>query len=400
MSRRCDAGQIRGKGFLFMAVARECALDLLEECYSSRELWEVILTAIKQVILVSDLEGRIILASPTARQMLGFDPEELVGQTLCRLFISEDLVCLYPNILYLARKNQTFEGEVPVVHRDGTHSTCYMVVQPRLAAQPEDSRLVMCIQDIEEQRRLERAQARDHYQDLVKIAGGIAHEIRNPLVGVGGFLNRLFRSCEQAEELQRYYDLAVDNLRRIESLIRKVEYFVRLPRPYVQEVHVGQAVGEVLDSYLDEMTERSIDVHMDIEEFTLSVDKDLFARSLSILIENAMDSLNGGGRIEIRANAEGERRIIRVTDNGRGIAAEDLPYIFNPFFSTRPGRVGIDLALVKRIAETHGGCAGVHSEHGRGSVFFMNFPSHWGDPMRRVRLENDRAEASPRPHGN
>ncbi|MBP8645619.1 MAG: hypothetical protein KBH99_05810, partial [Syntrophobacteraceae bacterium] len=108
----------------------------------------------------------------------------------------------------------------------------------------------------------------------------------------------------------------------------------------------------------------------------------LLERVFSILLDNSLAALPHGGRVLVEGEADGTIFTVRFTDNGTGISPEHLPYIFNPFFSTKADGVGIDLALVKRIIEIHNGSVGVKSKVGDGTTFFLQLPLERRRPIR------------------
>ena len=368
-------------------------MDLLKSCCSSVELWEDLLSSIQQVILVSDLEGKILFASTTCAKELGFTPFELKGKDLSLIFTKEDLDCLYPNLLYLARKERTYEGEIMLHRKDGIRFMASMVVRPGF--DPDENRpiAIITIQNIDRLKQLEKVSPATYYQDLVKIASGIAHEIRNPLVGVGGFVNRLFRLCEASDDADKYYRFIMSNLSKIDNLIRKVEFFSQLPKPDLADAPLGAIIEDSLLPYMLSIDERKIGLEVRVEDIVLCLDRNLIARAISILVENALDAMPDGGRIAIRSEKIDDRCFIYVRDTGKGIAPADLPFIFNPFFSTKSDGAGIDLAVVKRIVESHGGSISVESEKGEGASFILHFPVERRRRIRVSLLEELEAEA-------
>jgi PAS domain S-box-containing protein len=369
-------------------------MKLIESCCTHQELWEVILSSIREAIIISDTEGCVLSASPVVEKMLGYKPHELEGENLAIVFAPDDISCLYANILHLAGKNRTFEGEVMLVRKDGSRFIGSMSVEAHIDTKRGTPIFLFCIQDVGRRKELEKTVAGSHYQDLIKIANGIAHEIRNPLVSLGGFLNRIYKTHSGDEELQKYYDISIKSLRRIENLIAKVELFAKLPRPHLEETRIRDVVEDLAHSYERELKKRKIDLRLAIADAHLLLDRNLIAKSLSIMIENAIQVLPGGGQIEILSSWEADHYELRISDNGPGISEADLPYIFNPFFSTRPDGVGIDLAVVKRVAETHGGCAGVVSSPGEGATFYLKLPVERRRSIRTTLLSEDSSQPS------
>ncbi|MCE5243828.1 MAG: ATP-binding protein [Syntrophobacteraceae bacterium] len=358
-------------------------MDLLKSCCSSVELWEDLLSSIQQVILVSNLEGTILFASTTSDKELGYTPRELTGRDLSLIFTREDLDCLYPNLLYLVRNDRAFEGELMLVRSDGTRFMAFMVVRPGF--DPDEGRpiAIVTIQNIDKLKHLEKIAPTTYYQDLVKIASGIAHEIRNPLVGVGGFVNRLVKTCDISGDAGRYYQVIMSNLSKIDNLIRKVEFFSQLPRPDFAEAPLVGVIDEALLPYMLTIEEHKVGLETRVDGTVLCVDRNLLARAVSILVENALDAMPDGGRITITNEVKGSHCFIHVQDTGKGIAAGDLPFVFNPFFSTKSDGAGIDLAVVKRIVESHGGSVEVRSNRGEGATFVLRFPM---ERRRRIRV--------------
>lgn len=357
-------------------------MNLLEACCSSPELWEELLLGIQPAIIVTDLTGNMLFVSPVAEKILKFAPTELQGKELAVIFTPEDISCLYPNILCTARKKKTFEGNVMLVRADGSRFIAYLTIRPYFERQAADAIIIFFIQDVSHQRELERLSNQTHYEDLVKLANGIAHEIRNPLVGIGGFLNRLFKSDEDLVGRQEYYGHIINNFSKIEKLVKKVQLFAQLPKPYFAQESTSGLIESAVHPYMDEIDKLQIDLVIEKSDFTIRVDKELVIRSISILIENALDALCDSGKIVVFCEQKYNEVVISVSDNGVGIPATDLPYVFNPFFSTKADGAGIDLAVVKRIMTSHGGCVDVSSKPNEGATFSLSFPVERRNPLR------------------
>ena len=349
-------------------------MNLLQACCDSRKVLDAVLSCIQDVIIVTDLEGQVLLCNPVVEKMFGFAPDELGGKNLSVLFTPEDLTRLYPNLLSIARRNKPFEGELVLMRRDRTRFFAFMVFRPCSDSGQGKSLIVISIRNIDKEKNPEKAFRDTHYEDLVKVADGIAHELRNPLVGIGGLLNRLYKSRSHILDHDRYYDGIIDNVKRLEGLVEKVEYFAHLPKPRLSEEFTEDLIEEALELHRQQIEKRKIYLTTRIEKAILFVDKHLVVRAVSILIDNALDALSEQGKMVIHSGTKDNQYGIQVTDTGSGISSEDLPYIFDPFFKTKPQGIGIDLAVVKRIMDGHGGHVEVRSEYGEGTTFSLFFP--------------------------
>lgn len=210
-----------------------------------------------------------------------------------------------------------------------------------------------------------------------------AHELRTPLTALSGSLEVLLRGSRDDPAAA---NLLVHGMRRdVARLIRLAEQLLNMKELYSPETLRYQDVK--LQSFLEEFAQQirslaggprivlSVDAPI-----TLSADPDALKQALFNLAENAIQHSGEESEIRIRAKATSSEAELRISDNGEGIQAEDLPHIFEAFYrgdrsrSRRRGGTGLGLALVQRIVETHGGRISVESELGRGSVFTLTLP--------------------------
>ena len=363
-------------------------MDLLDTCSGFPGLLDEVLSSISQALVLTDLEGRVIYANPLVKNVLGFRPEEFEGQSLSLVFTPEDLTNFYPNLLYMLRHDKPFEGEAMLIRSNGDRFFAFMILRPKSSLDRAKKIVVVSIRDIDKSKRLENAFRESHYEDLIKVANGVAHEIRNPLVGVGGFVNRLYRASQDSKNRDKYYDYIIKSLKRIEGLVKKVEFLVSLPKPYYTDENVPELVERAFQPYLEKIEAEKVSLSRRLEALTLLLDKDLIERAVSNLIENALEAVSQGGNILIRSETTEDHYIINVIDDGSGISPEDLPFIFNPFFSTKPDGAGIDLAVVKRIMESHGGRVEASSQKEEGTTISLFFPLERRRTIRTSRLED------------
>ncbi len=362
-------------------------MDITEICRDSQKLFEKVLSCIQNVIIITDTEGHILFANPIVEKVIGFTPDELTGKNFSLLFTPEDLTCLFPNLLYITNKNRTFEGEIMLIRKNKSRFFAFMIVQPCFDSYDGEAAIIISIQDIDKQKQLEKAFKGTNLKDLEKIANGIAHKLRNSLVGIGGFVDRLYKTCRSTNKHDEYYNYIYNSLKTVESLVKKVELFTQLPKPYFNEESIKELIEKTLQSYLQLIEEKGIKLIINVEEAIIYVDKELFIRALSIIIENSMDVLSEGGVIQIHSEKKSKQYKISITDNGSGISSKDLPYIFVPFFSTKPNGTGIDLAVVKKIVDSHTGYLEVKSKEGKGTTFNLHFPFERRRSIRTDLLE-------------
>ncbi len=354
----------------------------------SKELLETIFLNINHTVIVTNTEGTIHTANPYIEKVLGFSPDDLIGKNLSLIFTQEDLNYLYPNLLKMAGDNNTFKGELILTRKNGTRVYAMLTLYPVLNKDKDEDRLIIFIKDMDDHERKKNIIKKTHYDDLLKLSNGIAHEIRNPLVNIGGYLSRLYKSCRKVNKHDTYYYNIISSLKKIENIIKKVELFAHLPRPSFTRESIKELVEMAIKPYIQEIEDKKIDLSINVGATFLFLDKELFARLLSILIENSLEVLDKRGKIALSGKKRKKFFILSVSDAGSGISDKDLPYIFNPFFSTKPDGAGVDLTIVKQVMEYHYGKVKVISKEGEGTTFSLFFPLEKRSPIRISHIEH------------
>jgi len=344
---------------------------------------------IPHAVILSDISGKIVYANEHTKNIFGFSPAQLKGKPLSTLFTPEDMEFLYPNLLFLAKNNKQFQGELMLMKRNGIRFFAYLHMVPLLEA----GLTLYCLQDIDSTKRLKNIVHSGSYDDLIKMANGIAHEIRNPLVSIGGFINRIKRICELGEENLKNYQNVLTNLKRIETIVKKVQAFVTMPRPEFRPWNIRELVEAVLTSPEYEERVKGVKIKQRLSDTNVYVDRQLIEKVFSILLENSLDAIEAeNGEIEIYDERDDSFLKIYFKDNGVGISPTDLPYIFTPFFSTKAHGIGIDLATARKIIQAHNGLISVESHPALGTTFAITIPIERRRKIRRELLEEQGIE--------
>jgi hypothetical protein len=230
----------------------------------------------------------------------------------------------------------------------------------------------------EEIDRLHRTQMSraEHFATLGEMATGLAHEIRNPLAGISGVVEIIARDLpansparavvkDVRQEIAQINDILTDLLQtarphapviRLSDLNMTVEHTVMLARQQALSKPIEIILKK--DSSLPEVEHDSGQIH----EVVLN------------LLLNSIQAIDGPGRITIELERREDRAVVTVTDTGCGIAPEDLPNIFRPFYTTKGNGTGLGLSLARRIVEEHQGQIDVISTLGKGAQFTVQLP--------------------------
>jgi len=225
---------------------------------------------------------------------------------------------------------------------------------------------------------------------LGRLTSDVAHRIRNPLTAVGGFAHRL-EKIATGEKEKTYAGVMVTEVKRLEQILRDVLTFSREAKLCIERHPAEEIVNDVLALYKELCAEQSVQMEISIEENLPHVLMDInqAKQALDNLIMNALDVMPHGGTLSIRAEKEYLNSItyiaLRITDTGTGVPEDKLPFIFEPFFSTKDIQgTGLGLSITRKIMEEHGGFVKAESTEGKGSTFSLYFPYQSEEESRGV----------------
>lgn len=241
--------------------------------------------------------------------------------------------------------------------------------------------LVVLLRDITEVSRLELQLRRaDKLAALGTLAAGVAHEVKNPLHALGLNLHLLAEELGSSHPSPAEIKGYLDTLRaEVQRLHRIVENFLRFSKPSVPEVKpldLNALLERVLSLVAFEAADHAvtIETHFDPTLPSVPGDEGQLAQVFLNLAINALQAMPSGGALAVITRMQNGCAEVVVTDTGEGIPMEILPHVFDPYFTTRPGGVGLGLAIAHRIVEGHHGMIDAESEVRKGSVMIVRLP--------------------------
>src|SRR5215217_550574 len=252
------------------------------------------------------------------------------------------------------------------------------------AANALDSMLVY--EDLHQSQALMRRT--DRLRSLEIIAGGFAHEIRNPLTSIKTFIQLAPERKDDVEFITDFSRIVLDDVHRIERLIQEILDYARYMEPKLTDEDMNDIVSSCVYFIEVKAESRGIKIEKELasELPRVMLDRQQIKQVLLNLLLNAMDAMGEpGGCLRVRTDklmkAEGAAWVqVEVTDTGEGISAENLEHIFDPFFTTKRTRgenegTGLGLTIVHQIIQEHKGEIQVRSTEGTGTTFRINLPS-------------------------
>jgi signal transduction histidine kinase len=331
---------VRALGRAFATMAREVQRRE-EELRRERDLLERVLETLSAAVLVADADGRVELANPGARQLLGGD--ELIGD-LAKRFA--------PEISALASRAASGERAEETVRPSASPEAVWRVTGLPLPG--GSGRVLVVMEDLSELARAERLAS---FAELARIA---AHEVKNPLTPIRLWAEELnaalARGPGDVVEVARV--AAQEILERVEHLREVAQGFanlVALEHWEPEVIDLAELTREVAAEY-DVLRQRGIDLRVLTDEAEIVADAQWIRRALRHLLENSARVVAGrGGEVVVAVRRVGDRAVLSVRDSGGGVPPELLGRLFEPHFSTTSEGSGLGLAVVQRVAARAGG---------------------------------------------
>jgi len=210
---------------------------------------------------------------------------------------------------------------------------------------------------------------------LGELAGGVGHELRNPLGVMSNAVFYLKTILDKADEKTReYLDILSSEIRNADKIVSDLVGFSRTRLAEREKITVADLVAQALEKHpAPESVEVITSIASDLPP--VFVDPRQIGQVLTNLITNAYQAMPEGGKMTINAQAEKDQVSLSITDTGSGISKENITKLFEPLFTTRARGIGLGLAVSRSLAEANGGSIEVESEEGRGSAFIVGLPA-------------------------
>jgi PAS domain S-box-containing protein len=351
------------------------------------------LDLIQVAFILTDAHSKILYTNRYAERLFGYSREEMEGERIRLLFLEEDLTYFLPNIIYFTLYKSGFEGEALLREKNGMKVFVYLATTT--FKEEGEVFISFSFQEIQRLKTLEREKVEmERWASLGMMVEEIAHQIRNPIAAIGGYTQRLLKTLPPSPKGKSYLRQIFHETKRLETMIQRLEEYVLIPKPTYQKEKIREVVEAVLRAFLKEATEKGVSISLETEalegEGNFFIDRDLLAKALFYILENSIDAVarrpmgKGGRAIKVSLFGDGGNIGVSISDRGEGIPKKNLGRIFDPFFSTRPDRVGLGLTFAKRVVEEQEGSIRVESRLKKGTTATLTFPR---DRRRLVRRE-------------
>lgn len=379
---RDTSGQIiRYQGTLVdISEQRAVEQQLREQEQFQRNLLE----SFPDLILVIDIEQRYTFVSSRLRDLLGYEPDALRGKRVSEVEEqSPEFLELYRDVA--SGKSKFGFCEYGARHRDGSWRTMRASASPLYGAENHIHGVVVSVRDITVEKKLEQQVIQsERLVAMGQMIGGFAHELNNPLTSILG-LSEVLQDAVASEKHRKQLAMMHSEARRAAEIVQNLTYFSRPPAPGKSRVNVAELIQRTLHLHAYSLRKSNITVDFLPEPSLPSVIGDpnqLMQVFLNLVLnaEQAIREMRDKGTIRIRMGHTDKNVWANFQDDGPGITAENLPNIFDPFYTTkRPGRgTGLGLSICKAVLREHGGNIEVSASTGGGAAFTVTLPLEGG----------------------
>jgi len=368
-----------GPSRLFVEISRDVTeyRNLIRELRASEKKFRAILDTATDAIISIDSAHRIVVFNNAAQEIFGYSRDEVLGEDLNMLipprygdhsrFVKRFLETRTPRVmgktlsLRAARRGgEEFPIELGLSYYEmGTDITFTAIIR-----------------DVSVQRQLEKKLLQSERLAAVgQTVAHVAHEIKNPLMIIGGFSHQIKDGLRDPKAVQKL-GMILDEVRRLERLVADLGDFTKVYSLVKRQANVNSVIQDVLKImtgiYSPGPHGFKADLASDLKEITCDPDK--LKQVFMNIITNGIQAMDAGGTITITTRNTPDNVEIRIRDEGVGIREEDLLHIFEPFFTTRDRGSGLGLAIAYKVVEAHMGEIWADSEPGEGTTFVVRLP--------------------------
>jgi PAS domain S-box-containing protein len=361
-------------------------VDITEKRKMERELAQQeefrarLLESFPDLILVVDLEERYTFVSSRAQDLLGYAPQDMQGKKISELDDhSPELALMYHEIV---SGRQVFaSAEYGVRHRDGNWRTMRAAGSQLVDAESKISGVIISVRDITVERKLEQQVVQsERLAAMGAMIGGVAHELNNPLTTIMG-VSELLQDTETHEGARKQLAMLQQQARKAAEIVQNLTYFSRPPAPGKSRINLVEVVERTLNLHAYSLRKNNVTVDFLKETgvpYALGDPHQLMQVFLNLILnaEQAIRDARDKGTLRIRLGKGDNSVWVSFHDDGPGIPKENLPSIFDPFYTTkRPGRgTGLGLSICKSVMKEHNGSVEAANSSEGGAVFTVTLP--------------------------
>jgi two-component system phosphate regulon sensor histidine kinase PhoR len=344
----------------------------------NKRIYDAVIQNLPVGFSIIDSNGVIVDYNPAAAEITGYSRDEVIGKPHFEILhgASDRNAC--PVLKHaLARQEQAIAAETTISKKNGEQIILSVTAFPLLDEKGDLFGAVELFRDISDTKRLER--------ERKNILSMFAHDMKNPLTVSGGFLSRVLsgKAGTLTEKQKEHLETVRDELYRVSDLLAdflefsriEAKAYIPVPRPF----DIEKDLRRNIEAAKIEAGKKGVTVLLEVTgeiPHPVLADPAMMGRVIANLLDNAIAYTDPGGTISVGLSGTDSAIHVSITDTGRGIPEDKLPYIFDAFYriSRDSKGSGLGLFIAKTIIDAHGGRIEVASAPGKGSTFSITLP--------------------------
>ncbi|MGA9290079.1 MAG: PAS domain S-box protein, partial [Anaerobacillus sp.] len=335
----------------------------------------VILEHSNDLICMMNQEGIVDYASPSYKSLLGYEQEEVVGNDILTFIHSED----NDNCQKVIQQLKDTKEPVTTIYRKLHASGQVLMLEAKGMAVVDDdgevNHFVFISRDITEKIKLEQYRENNEKLTIIgDVAAGFAHEIRNPLTSIKGFVTLLARDAADSE--RSYHKIIEDELSKIEEV---VDGFISLAKPEagdISEVSLLKLVKNAISFLTPQASSKNIRININSQLKTIVIrcQRNQMKQVFINILKNAVEAIEQDGQINVILEEQRNKVCIVIQDNGIGMEEERLERIGVPFYTNKEKGIGLGMTMSNKIISEHKGEIHIESQPGEGTRVVIHLP--------------------------
>lgn len=324
----------------------------------------------KDILVISDLAGNVVFVSESIKRMLGYGQEQYFGKGW-QLTVSEETEKYITSHINNNEDDHFFTFNYR--HANGRQMLIKCIVNKIDVEENNEEYYVLTLEDVTGKKEMEELMLRAEKMSVTgQLAAGIAHEIRNPLTAIKGFLQLLQSGIGDAEA---YFRVMVDEIEKIDEITSELLFLSKPVTESFKRYVIFDLVEDIVLLFQPQATKKDIKIVNNVDnDLTLYCDQTQMKQMFINLIKNALEEMNGKGNIFINSSILDSYIQLDIVDEGPGIHPEAIKKIEEPFYTTKPEGTGLGLVITKQIIERHQGELHVFQNETIGSTFRVLLP--------------------------
>ena len=367
--------------------------DYLLRLVRERGFFERVLEALEEGVILCDGSGRVTFINRAACRLFGVDASGATGKGLGEVARGLDW-----DLLTHGRR-AAFSRDLEIFYPENRYLNFYL---SPIVEDEEDAGVapgyVLLLRDITQNRKLtEEMLESEMMSALTLLAAGVAHEVGNPLNSLNIHLQLLERKLKKADrtvftKVERELEVARGEVQRLHFIIQQFLGAMRPSKPVFEMTDVNKTLEEAVNFLAPELKDRGIKTRLQLSTDIpmLRLDGNQIKQTFYNLIKNAFQAMSRGGNLLIRSVLSDYEVQVVFSDDGKGMSADTVGQIFEPYFTTKKTGTGLGMLIVRRIVRDHGGELSVQSEEGVGTTVTIHLPR----TARSVRFLGPSTEAA------